>query len=54
MIDTAFPERVRIVETKDNHATVKTGVVSSQRAPMAVIELTLGLTGDMSGLLGSR
>jgi energy-coupling factor transporter ATP-binding protein EcfA2 len=54
MVDPAFPERVRIVENKDNHTTVKQGVVSSQRAPMAVIELSLGLTGDMSGLLGTR
>ncbi len=54
MVDPAFPERVRIVETKGHHATVKQGVVSSQRAPMAVIELSLGLTGDMSGLLGTR
>jgi AAA ATPase domain len=54
MVDLAYPERVRIVETKDNHSTVKKGVVSAQRAPMAVIELSLGLTGDMSGLLGTR
>jgi len=54
MVDPAYPERVRIVETRDNHATVKRGVVSSQRAPMAVIELSLGLTGDMSGMLGTR
>jgi len=54
MVDPAYPERVRIVETKDNHTTVKKGVVSNQRAPMAVIELSLGLTGDMSGLLGTR
>jgi predicted ATP-dependent endonuclease of OLD family len=54
MVDPAYPERVRIVETTNNHATVKKGVVSSQRAPMAVIELSLGLTGDMSGLLGTR
>lgn len=54
MVDPAFPERVRIVETKGNHTSVKQGVVSSQRAPMAVIELSLGLTGDMSGLLGTR
>lgn len=54
MVDPAYPERVRIVETRDNHTTVKKGVVSSQRAPMAVIELSLGLTGDMSGLLGTR
>ena len=54
MVDAEYPERVRIVEIRDNHAAVKKGVVSSQRAPMAVIELTLGLTGDMSGLLGTR
>lgn len=54
MVDPAYPERVRIVETMGNHATVKKGVVSSQRAPMAVIELSLGLTGDMAGLLGTR
>jgi hypothetical protein len=54
MVDPAYPERVRIVETKGNHSTVKRGVVSSQPAPMAVIELALGLTGDMSGLLGTR
>jgi energy-coupling factor transporter ATP-binding protein EcfA2 len=54
MVDPAYPERVRIVETMGNHAIVKKGVVSSQRAPMAVIELSLGLTGDMSGLLGTR
>ena len=54
MVDLAFPERVRIVETDDHHATVKHGVVSSQRAPMAVIEMCLGLSGDMSGLLGNR
>jgi len=54
MVDQAHPERVRIVESKGTHAVVKKGVVSSQRAPMAVVELALGLTGDMSGLLGTR
>ncbi len=54
MVDLSYPERVRIVEIKDNHSTAKKGVVSAQRAPMAVIDLSLGLTGDMSGLLGSR
>ena len=54
MVDPAFPERVRIVETKGAHATVKSGVVSSQSAPMAVVEMALGLTGDMKGLLGNR
>jgi len=54
MVDLAYPERVRIVEMSGNRTVVKKGVVSSQRAPMAVIELSLGLTGDMSGLLGTR
>lgn len=54
MVDPAYPERIRIVEPKGHHTTVKKGVVSSQRAPMAVIELALGLAGDMSGLLGTR
>jgi hypothetical protein len=54
MVDLANPERVRIVEQKDSHSTVKKGVVSSHRAPAAVIEIALGLTGGMSGLLGTR
>jgi hypothetical protein len=54
MVGLAFPERVRIVESDRSHARVKQGVVSSQKAPMAVIEMSLGLTGDMSGLLGNR
>ena len=54
MVDLAFPERIRIVETEAGHATVKEGVVSRQKAPMAVIEMSLGLTGNMSGLLGNR
>jgi hypothetical protein len=54
MVDLGYPERVRIVETEHNHSVVRKGIVSAQRAPMAVIELSLGLTGDMSGLLGSR
>jgi hypothetical protein len=54
MVDPAFPERVRVVENEDGHAVVKQGVVSSQKGPMAVIEMRLGLTGDMSGLLGNR
>jgi hypothetical protein len=54
MIDLGYPERVRIVEPAGSHAVVKSGVVSSQRAPMAVIEMSLGLTGNMSGLLGNR
>ncbi|PDT15506.1 hypothetical protein CO670_17165 [Rhizobium sp. J15] len=54
MVDQANPERVRIIETKDNHVAVNHGVVSSQAAPMAVIEASLGLTPDLSGMLGSR
>lgn len=54
MLDLGSPERIRIVETQENHATVKQGVVSSQRGPMAVIETSLGLTGDLSGLMANR
>ncbi len=54
MVNLGYPERVRIVESKDKHAVVKTGVVSSQKTAAAVIELSLGLSGDMSGLLGNR
>lgn len=54
MVDLAHPERVRIIESRDNHVAVTQGIVSSQREPMAVIEQSLGLTGDHSGILGSR
>ena len=54
MVDLAYPERIRIVENIDEYATVKKGVVSSQKSPMAVIETCLGLTGNMSKLLGNR
>ena len=54
MVDLANPERVRIVESSDNHVAITEGVVSSQKAPMAVIEQCLGLTGDLSGMLGNR
>jgi hypothetical protein len=54
MVDQGYPERVRIVETIGHHASVKKGVVSNQRGPMAVIEMRLGLSGDMAGLLGNR
>jgi len=54
MVDLAHPERVRIVETRDNHLAITQGIVSSQREPMAVIEQSLGLTGDQSGILSNR
>ncbi len=55
MVDLGFPERIRMVENLEgSKATVKAGVVSSQKGPMAVIEMSLGLTGNMSGLLGNR
>ena len=54
MVDQAHPERVRIVETRNNHLAITQGVVSAQPGPMAVIEMSLGLTPDMSGMLGNR
>lgn len=54
MVDPANPERIRIVESRDHHATVLNGVVSNQRRPMAVIEARLGLRSDLTGLLGDR
>lgn len=54
MVELAHPERVRIIESRDNHLAVTRGIVSSQREPMAVIEQSLGLTGDQSGLLSNR
>lgn len=54
MVDQANPERVRIVESRGNHLAITHGVVSSQAAPMAVIEASLGLTSDLSGMLGNR
>jgi energy-coupling factor transporter ATP-binding protein EcfA2 len=54
MIDPSYPERIRIMEVKEHHGHVVNWVVSGQRKPMMVIEARLGLTGSMSGLLGSR
>lgn len=54
MLDTCYPERVRIIEVRDHHTEVINSVVSPQREPMMVIEARLGLSPAMSGLLGSR
>ncbi len=54
MVDLGHPERVRIVEANGSHAVVKQSVVSSQKTAMAVIEMSLGLTGNMASLLGNR
>lgn len=54
MVDQANPERVRIVESKGNHLAITHGVVSSQASAAAVIETALGLTADLSGMLGNR
>ncbi|MEM8500914.1 MAG: AAA family ATPase [Pseudomonadota bacterium] len=55
MVDLGYPERIRMVENLEgSSATVREGVVSKQKGPMAVIEMSLGLTGSMSGLLGNR
>lgn len=54
LIDPAYPERIRIVEELNHESKVIDGVVSTNRAPMAVIEARLGLRGDLAGLLGNR
>ena len=54
MVDQSAPERVRIVESTGKHLSLTHGVVSKQHAPMAVIESALGLTSDLSGMLGNR
>lgn len=54
MVDLSSPERVRIVESRNNHLAITEGVVSTQNAPMAVIETSLGLTSDLSGMIGNR
>ncbi|MFY9911772.1 MAG: AAA family ATPase [Candidatus Sulfotelmatobacter sp.] len=54
MLDQGYPERIRIVEVRDHHSRVINGMVSDQKKPMMVIEARLGLTGEMSGLLGNR
>ena len=54
MVDLGFPERVRIVENSDGKATVNHGIISNQSGPMAVVEKSLGLTDDLSGILANR
>lgn len=54
LLDLAYPERIRIMEVEDHHAKVIDRIVSSQKEPMMVIEAALGLSGNMSGLLGTR
>jgi uncharacterized repeat protein (TIGR03803 family) len=54
MLDQGYPERIRIVEVRDHHSRVVNGMVSDQKKPMMVIEARLGLSGEMSGLLGNR
>lgn len=54
MVDPAYPERIRIMEVRDHHATLHNGMYSRQPAPMMVIEQALGLSPSMSGLLGTR
>ncbi|MGB7293783.1 MAG: hypothetical protein WBD99_16570, partial [Thermodesulfobacteriota bacterium] len=49
-----YPERIRIMEINEHHATVSNSMISSQKEPMMVIEQILGLSGAMSGLLGYR
>jgi energy-coupling factor transporter ATP-binding protein EcfA2 len=54
MLDLAYPERLRIMEVHDHHASVIKSMVSSQDKPMMVIEAALNLAGGRSGLLGNR
>jgi predicted ATPase len=54
LVDPGFPERIRIVELQDHHTKVTKGLVTSSRSPMMVIEASLGLSPEMSGLLGNR
>jgi hypothetical protein len=54
LVDPGFPERIRIVELENHHTKVTKGLVTSSRSPMMVIESSLGLSPEMSGLLGRR
>lgn len=54
LLDTGYPERLKIMEVNEHHATIRNGMYSSQKQPMMVIEQALGLSGAMSGLLGTR
>jgi hypothetical protein len=54
LVDPGFPERIRIVELENHHTKVTKGLVTASRSPMMVIESSLGLSPEMSGLLGRR
>ncbi|MGB5438031.1 MAG: hypothetical protein WBN90_00055 [Gammaproteobacteria bacterium] len=54
LLDTAYPERIRIIEVHDHHSLVQNSMISTQKEPMMVIESALGIGGGMSGLLQSR
>jgi predicted ATP-dependent endonuclease of OLD family len=54
LLDPGYPERIRILEIHEHHATVSNSMISSQKEPMMVIEQILGLSGAMGGLLGYR
>jgi len=49
MVDLAYPERVRICRNNGQPQQRQEGRRQQPARPMAVIELSLGLTGDMSG-----
>jgi len=54
LVDPGYPERIRIVELENHKSKVTTGLVTTSRSPMLVIEASLGLSPEMSGLLGRR
>ncbi|MBN8967709.1 MAG: AAA family ATPase, partial [Rhizobiales bacterium] len=54
LVDPGFPERIRIVELENHHTRVIKGLVTRSRSPMMVVEASLGLSPEMSGLLGNR
>ena len=54
LVDLSYPERIRIVENPNGRARITSGVVSAQKDAMALIELSLGLTSDLSSLYSNR